>query len=174
MAAALPADADVDAALLLRIKFNFKWGEDAAVTSALRELDWTYEKHEEVVSSWSDWADHPARDREVAATNAARKSVRGVIGIVKRPYGISETNVLAGLHEEAMELYSNPSAYPAEWSISEARQPRHGGHGAHRTLASARRGLQYMDKDPARRVGRVQGAPTYGAGPQGSLAQHHA
>jgi hypothetical protein len=112
----------LDEASALLIKFNGRWAEDPAVADLLRESGWTAEDQARVEKEWSLWGDQPAWSREIAEVVHSRQAAKGSLQSRKRAFGLGTTNVLVGLHAEAVLISEDPEAFPKDWRISgEAR-----------------------------------------------------
>ena len=89
----------------LRIKFRNSWGTDSEIIDIIRKK-YDDDSVRSITQTWCDWSDDIASSerRTMKHLVRARQPQAGSFRIRRTPWTVAETNVLVGLHAEAMSI----------------------------------------------------------------------
>ena len=112
--------------LQLRLKFATVWDKDVDASKDLVKGGWTPEQlidaRKKLRQTYVIWDLDPRIEAYIADLVRARTSLgTSTVASARRKgskFGILETNVLVGLHEEAMMIGRAPDTFPPEWHFS--------------------------------------------------------
>ena len=105
---------------LLRVKYRNQWGTDCALEDLIqkRATTFTDEFIESIQNRLCQWTDELPSDaaslcHDMKQIVDARKTQAGSFSIKRQPWCVGETNVLVGLHAEAMAVVKTQGHGPA-------------------------------------------------------------
>ena len=111
----------------LRIKFADCWGHDDGCDLEEGALD-DADTRQRVLNKYCDWSNNVTLpyDREMQRAMVSRKQLRGSFCRRRAFWSIAETNVLVGLHEEALYISDNADDFDNAMEITGTKAG--GGH----------------------------------------------
>ena len=111
----------------LRIKFRNSWGTDSEINDVIRE-EYDDDSVRAITGRWCDFSDDIAsyERRTMKHLVRARQQQAGSFRIRRTPWTVAETNVLVGLHAEAMFINKREARAVRPTITSKIDAARHG------------------------------------------------